>query len=253
MTTDINEKNKSIWNTNAAIWDKAMGDEGNRWHNELIAPKTLEYLNLSTDDIVLDIGCGNGIFARRLRTLDVAVTAFDFSEENIRSAHKYESEGIAYRVLDATQYDELLKLGEGCFDSAVSNMVLMDIPTIEPLFEALPKLLKNNGTFVFSIQHPCFNSNATSVVEEEVEGEHRQVVKIHNYIEKSTGMGDAIEGQPQKQYYFHRPISAYLDCAFKNGFVVEGFHEPAFNDDTLFSKIPPVLIVKLRKKSSVFL
>lgn len=241
--------NKAVWEANANLWDQVMDRDGNEWHNVLIAPKTLEFLTLSPNDSVLDIGCGNGIFARKLRKLDVIVTAFDFSETNIRNAKKYDSRGINYKVLDATNYDELLNLGKNCFDSAVANMVLMDIPTIEPLFEALAEVLKKNGIFVFSVQHPCFNSNESTIVDEEIDGKRFQSVRISNYTEETTGLGDAIDGQPKKQYYFHRPLSQYLNMAFQNGFVVEGFHEPVFSGEGLFSKIPPVLIVKVRKKN----
>ena len=43
---------------------------------------------------------------------------------------------IEYRLVDATDKEQLLALGEGRFDALVCNMVLMDMPVIDPLSRA---------------------------------------------------------------------------------------------------------------------
>ena len=40
------------------------------------------------------------------------------------------------------------------FTKAVSNMAVMDITDIKPLFTSVYKLLEDNGVFVFATQHP---------------------------------------------------------------------------------------------------
>ena len=66
-----------------------MGSDGNVWHTKLIAPETERLLNLKPGEKLLDIGCGNGIFARRMAKKGIIVTAFDFSATNIEKAKKY--------------------------------------------------------------------------------------------------------------------------------------------------------------------
>lgn len=39
-------------------------------------------------------------------------------------------------------------LKEGGFDVVLINMAIMDVETLDPLADALPKLLKRNGTCV---------------------------------------------------------------------------------------------------------
>ena len=122
-------------------------------------------LDLKPGQHVLDIACGNGLTSRRLAALGAKVTAFDFSANLIEKAKtrstNYQSL-ITYQVIDATDEQQLLSLGEQQFDSALSNMALFDMADIETLFRTLPKLLKPNGLFVFSLTHPCFN-NASSM------------------------------------------------------------------------------------------
>lgn len=237
----INEENKAIWNTNADYWNARMGVAGNDWHRELIAPITAELLQLQAGDSLLDIGCGNGIFARRMQAQDIQVTAFDFAERNIQNAKQYPSEGIEYLVLDAADYDALLQLGTARFNAAVANMVLMDTPAIEPLFRALASLLKPKGRFVFSVSHPCFHSE--SVVNT------GDSIQVTDYPKLHTSKGEAIRKQPKLQYFFDRSISALLQVGFQHGFVVDGFEEPVFTNKhkSLFTKIPPVLIVRMRR------
>ena len=276
MTNSLNALNTetlNAWNANAEVWDKRMGDDGNDFFNILCWPSLASFLDASTglstsvqpDSHILDIACGNGLTTRRLAELGCTVTAFDFSPNLIefakqRTAH-YASR-ITYHVLDATSEQQLLSLGEAKFDSALSNMALFDMAEIEPLFRTLPKLLKPGGTFVFSITHPCFN-NASSmhVVEEMDDGEIKTVysIKTSRYMTPYSMRGLALRNQPKPQVYFERPLQDYLNLAFHNGFVLDGFEERAFPPETpqttplgwggKFSEIPAVIVARLRLKT----
>lgn len=68
---------------------------------------------------------------------------------------------IEYHVVDATDPERMLALGAGRFDGAVATMCLMDMHTIDPLLGSLPVLLKPGGWFVFSVTHPCFQTQGT--------------------------------------------------------------------------------------------
>lgn len=212
--------------------------------------------------LILDIACGNGSFSRRLAQLGAQVVACDFSQEFIRLA-KARTTGhvdrIAYHVIDATDEAQLLALGRHRFDAAVCTMGIMDMPAIEALFNAVSQLLKANRPFVFSVMHPCFNSNlSTKVIEEEDrDGEiiTTYAVKVTRYIHPFTVKGIGFRGQPITQYYFHRPISALFNAAFRAGFVLDGLEEPAFDGTTEsrqprgwanYTEIPPVFIARMR-------
>ena len=278
MINDSNEFSREAWDANAEHWDARMGDEGNDFFNVLCWPIIASFLGASSSEQtnsvpplsakplkgqhILDIACGNGLTSRRLAALGAAVTAFDFSANLIEKArarsNNYQSP-ITYQVLDATDEQALLSLGEEKFDSALSNMALFDMPDIEPLFHVLPKLLKPDGIFVFSLMHPAFNNpSATLLAEEWDDGQiqTRFAVKVPRYINQFQSQGLALRNQPKPQLYFHRPLKDYLNIAFQNGFVLDGFDERAFPPEhpqfaTLgwggsFSEIPPALIARLR-------
>jgi hypothetical protein len=137
-------------------------------------------------------------------------------------------------------------------------MALMDIPAIEPLAEALGRMLRPGGRFVFSVMHPCFQAPGMTKVAEETEtgGEvvTRFSVKVSEYATSAVHQGLAIRGQPVPQYYFHRPLGVLFGAFFEVGFVLDGLEEPAFGPDDEPTRlqgwvnrpeIPPVIIARM--------
>jgi SAM-dependent methyltransferase len=260
---DPHQYTRDAWEANAEVWDSRMGDEGNDFFNLLCWPAIVSLLDIQPGHRYLDIACGNGLTSRRLAKLGVRVTAFDFSAGLIERARARQNPNslIAYHVVDATDGQQLRSLGEGSFDAALSNMALFDMANIEVLFQTLPKLLKHQGTFVFSITHPAFNNSSCMHVMEEIdyEGEIKTMysVKISRYMSQYHARGLALRNQPQPQMYFERPLQYYLQLGFQNGFVLDGFEERAFPPDQpqnsplgwggRFSEIPPVLVARFRK------
>ncbi len=256
----IGEKARDIWDKNSDCWDTYVG-EGTGWHKLLVEPSTLRLLDVKKGESILDIACGNGNFSRELASLGANVHASDFSPgliEKAKARTKDNTDLIEYQVLDATDAQALQNLGEQSFDGAVCCMALFDMVEIAPLANALSKLLKPKGRFVFSVIHPCFNSGEFKKVteREETDGtiKTEYAIKRSTYIKSMTYKGLALAKQPEPQFYFHRSLSEILNTFFQAGFTVDGFEEPVFDsdDDTnslsrqLYKEIPPIMVVRVR-------
>ncbi|MUK87910.1 methyltransferase domain-containing protein [Ornithinibacillus sp. L9] len=236
-----------------------MGEGSNRFHRELIRPSTEKLLKAKEGDTILDIACGNGNFSRRLAELGADVVAFDYSSKMIERAENRSKDyfnQINYKVVDATNYDDLLELGNERFDSAVANMALMDIADITPLIKALHKLLKPNGKMVFSITHPCFQTPGVKKIHEteDINGNliTKDSIQLSQYLSPEPYKAIGIKGQPQPHFMFHRSLSYYMNLFFESCFVLDGIEEPSFKkeqDNSKFewSEIPPVIIFRFRK------
>jgi SAM-dependent methyltransferase len=238
--------------------------EGNDFVEVLVWPPTVRLLAVRPGERVLDVACGNGLTCRRLAALGADVTGFDFSEEMIAHARRRTSEyvdRVRYLVLDATDVAALLALGERGYDAALCNMALFDVAEIAPLMQALSRLLRPEGRFVFSVIHPCFNSaHVVHVGElEDIGGDivTRYGVKVYSYMTPTIARGAAMHGQPEPQLYFHRPLQTLLGTMFDTGFILDGLEERAFPPDHpagtsplswggRFSEIPPVLVARAR-------
>jgi SAM-dependent methyltransferase len=200
-----------VWNVNAAAWDEAQGQAGNAFQRELVFPAAEQLLDIPARHYekaslprlalqacqllaesalgrhdchvwrqVLEIGCGNGSFARRLSASGAVdhVLATDFSQEQLRRARHqtpaHEHPRLRFAALDATRRSGVLALhavllagpallkslfqpyqeyscvlhadleacGEDAFDAAVLNMVVMDMPDISALASGLRHVLK---------------------------------------------------------------------------------------------------------------
>jgi SAM-dependent methyltransferase len=257
-TRSLNEETRRLWDAKASFWDENMGD-GNRFQNTLIAPATERLLDARPAERILEVACGNGVMSRRLAALGANVVATDFSGKFLERAKARGTENIEYRLGDATNEAELLALGEGNFDAAVCNMALMDMVEIEALMRALTKLLAPDGRFVFCVPHPCFNSNATTMLAE-VEDDGGELstkysVKLSGYLDIPPGKGAGMPGEPNPHYYFHRPLHELLGACFSAGFVMDGVEEPTLGEESRddgepswrnLPDIPPVIVARMR-------
>ena len=199
MLDNTNEESRLAWEKNADFWDLKMGGESNFFHREIVRPHTEELLDVKRGDLVLDIACGNGNFSQRMAKNGARVIAFDYSQKMIDHAKQRRADFldmISFFVLDATRYEDIISLKqERPFDKAVSNMAVMDISNIEPLFKAVYELLSASGIFVFSTHHPCF------------------IRPGGKYKTQCVHKGEAIAGQPVLHNYYHRSLRDYFVCS----------------------------------------
>lgn len=260
---DLNQQGRSSWEAKASFWDELHGDEGNLFHRRLISPAVERLLDLKAGEHVLDIACGSGVMARRMAALGGFVTAVDFSAALIERALARQQPGmppIQYDVVDATNTQALIALGENAFDAITCTMAMMDMPTLSPMYRAVAHLLAPGGRFVFATMHPAFNSNNPVFVAEkaDVGGELVDTLslKITHYMSMPPVMGAGAPGEPNPHPYYHRSLQDLLSNAFACGLVLDGLEEAAFppedhNEARLISwnnyhQFPPVLAGRLR-------
>ena len=175
---------------------------------------------------VLDLACGNGLYARRLSQAGAEVVAVDFAAEMIRAAIDTTPDGgsIEYMQLDVTDPAQLAALREDPFDAAVCLMAFMDISDLGPLLAAIPFSVPN-GPFVFATAHPAFN---TPHVERKLDASGQAIATTRQYMTPSASPEEAIRGQPVPHLHFHRSLSELLSAAFLAGLVLDALEERAF-------------------------
>lgn len=128
--------------------------------------------NVNPEDVVLDIGCGNGALSYDLAKKVKKVVAIDLSESNIKIAkEKYFSLNIEYKIGDATKFDFKEK-----FDIIILSNVLEHI---ENRIEFLTKI-KNLAPKIL-IRVPMINRDWITLYKKEL-GVESRLDKTH-YIE----------------------------------------------------------------------
>jgi ubiquinone/menaquinone biosynthesis C-methylase UbiE len=166
---------------------------------------------------VLDLACGQRI-ARELARRGASVVGIDVSAALLakaRAAEEADPLGIGYALADASSSDALH--GDS-FDLVICNFGLSDIDGLAGALATVVRLLPGDGTFVFSILHPCF---------------------------PGWGEGAAPSSWPPFESYFregwwqaqnpgfrgkvganHRMLSTYLNSLVQHGLAIEYLVEP---------------------------
>ena len=145
----------AAWDAAAAAWDDFVETGLDYWRTEVHGPALLEACGDVRGRRVLDVGCGQGWFSRRLAERDADVVGIDFSAAQIANARRHEaahSLGIEYRCLDATQI--AAHWPPAHFDLVTSCMALHDSPNSAGILAACRQLLTPGGRVAFSIVHP---------------------------------------------------------------------------------------------------
>jgi len=242
-------QDNTFWDALADDCDARMGSGGNDFHRELIRPAALRLLMPKPGERILDACCGNGLFSLRLAMEGCEVAAFDFSSRMLGHAKKHCADyldKITFTQADATDYDQLIALGAGKpFDKAVSNMAVMDIEDIAPLFRAVHTMLKPGGVFVFSALHPCFQSPGRDSTPD---GEG---LVTYNYIEPCKHSVTILANNEKRAWHWHRPLQEILGVGFAAGFVLDGMEEPVFapgfGSSPKWNRLPLAIVLRMRK------
>ncbi len=220
------KQRKTEWDEAAEWWDREAGEKG-IWHQQHdIDPVMFKILRNVNNKIILEIGCGNGYFARKLAKKGAKVLGVDLSKKFIAFAierEKLKPLGIKYLVRDVAN---LRSLKSKSFDCAVANMCLMDIADMEGAIREVSRVLKKNGRFVFSITHPVFDNFRQQWTVIKDEGKKYFARAIYKYL-SSGGESKILWASGVKTTVYHRPIETYFKYLRNSGFLIDEFREVA--------------------------
>lgn len=191
--------------------------------NDFVEQPALKSLIVSLEDkIVLDLGCGAGSFAKYCAENGAAeVTAVDISSNMIEKAKKENPhEKITYLC---TPIEEL-ELQHQTFDLIVSSLAIHYIADYPSLIDMIKRLLKSNGEFIFSTEHPIVTARKEENSNWVKDGEGN---KLHWALDHYQN-----EGKREQYWYidgvikYHRTISTLINILIEKGLVLESVIEP---------------------------
>ncbi len=224
------------WHQMAEWWDKKMGDEGDLWHRTLIDPALLHLVGEVKGMRVLDLCCGNGYLSRRFARQGATAIGVDTNAPLIERANERETQeplGIVYHVADAAHLD---MLEDNAFDIVVCNMALMDIENATGAIQEVARVLQQQGRFIASLSHPCFDKVNTSGWA--IEHMYPTITiwrKMSHYREISVAdlPWTRVPNQIVYTHSYHRPLSWYFRTLRASGLVVASLEEPEPTDEFL--------------------
>ncbi|KAL8662926.1 MAG: hypothetical protein Q9168_008181 [Polycauliona sp. 1 TL-2023] len=122
-----------------------------------LATTVIQWLDPQPDDIVLDLGCGDGLLTAKLKDTCASVTGIDASANLITAAKKTcaSTAGLSWHVQDCRYLDRWINFQKDVYTKVFSNAalhwILRDSITRESVFQNVYDLLKPGGSFAFEM------------------------------------------------------------------------------------------------------
>lgn len=211
---------KAYWSSIARNYDAVVKETGDQSQQLIINPVVQELLGDLKDKCVLDAGCGNGYWTRRMAETAQRVVGVDFTEELIERAR---SRGVPKNAEFIIGNLERLLLAKDTFDVVLMSMVLLDLEDLSTPIGEIARVTKQGGKVIVSTTHPCFeNPPNTHSLKDGQGNKTGRVVK--NYFQ--TGL---VKDQENHYQHWHYKISDIVNMFAANHLFVEKMIEPSSN------------------------
>lgn len=225
---------RDAWDGAADAYTRGQANGRDVFRYHFFGPAQVRACGEVSGVAVLDVGCGNGYFAREMAARGARVTGVDLSPRMIAHARRMEDEaplGIAYHVADAAEIAALFP--PASFDLAVSCMAMQDVPEVPAVLAAVHAVLRPGGRFIASITHPCTETPLRRW--ERAEDGTKRWLCIDRYFERGpidcewSGWGEPTFTTPA----LHATIEDWFAWITGAGFTVRGFREPRPTDEAI--------------------
>ncbi|MGG4403684.1 class I SAM-dependent methyltransferase [Paenibacillus amylolyticus] len=214
-------------------------------NDTLEKPVMLELIGDVAGKNILDLGCGDARFAAELLSGEregATYTGIEGSVNMIQAANE-SVKGMNARIEQAFMEDWTYPAGT--YDLVISRLAVHYIEDVESLFHKIYNTLNENGTFIFSVEHPVITSTL------QPSGTRTDWV-VDQYFVEGYREQQWLGGSVKKM---HRSIESYFMALQRAGFHVEHLRESApqrayfVNEETYLrrQRIPLFLFLSARK------
>lgn len=214
------------WDIAAEKQDAQHGDTGDFIRQVFYDPAISNLIgNVSGKDI-LDAGCGNGYWVRRLAEEARSVLGVDSSSELLKRAAYYNNpQNVKYAAMDLTRE---LAIPDQSIDIVLSNIVLDYLPDLSTFAEESQRVLRSGGRLVFGVIHPFFNVS--------------QMREGSTMYSEQLGYFD--QGEVKKKTYRgglevtmqNRTVSDYINPFITSGLTLTQLEEPSYPESLLITE-----------------
>ncbi|MEE3418158.1 MAG: class I SAM-dependent methyltransferase [Methanosphaera sp.] len=113
----------------------------------------LKHLNIKSDDVILDIGCGGGININRMAEKAKKVYGVDYSIESVKLSREVNEKLIREGKVEIQEGNvKNLTFEDDTFDIVTAFETVYFWPDIEKCFGEVKRVLKPGGTFLIGME-----------------------------------------------------------------------------------------------------
>ncbi|KKU26156.1 MAG: hypothetical protein UX37_C0005G0015 [Microgenomates group bacterium GW2011_GWA2_46_16] len=211
------------WSPVAKWYGDIVGESGHYFHEHVILPRLKLMLDPKPGESVIDIGCGQGVYARTLAH-NVNYTGIDSSKELIAEAKKLTNNSQqVYYFADATRG---IPVPDASFDHATCILAIQNMKDGAGVIKNISTSLKQSGDLVIVMNHPSFRIPRQSSwgKDEAQKLEYRRVNRYLSPLEIPINTHPGLKDSPLTWSY-HQPLEYYVKALKRVGMVISDLEE----------------------------
>lgn len=221
------------WEPVAKWYNGWVGKKGSLYHRAVALPTVLELADPQPGELLLDLGCGQGVLAPHVLKRGAAYQGVDGSRTLIQLARKHHGEigkkdTAQFIVGDVRKLSSMPKIEAESADVAVFMLSIQDMNPLGEILAAAAWALKPASRIVIFMMHPAFRVPRQSGWGFDP-GRKLTYRRVDSYLTS--------QGVPMKAYAevsaraagttmsFHRPLSEYVNTLSELRFLLEHLSE----------------------------
>lgn len=211
------------WQQVSPWYNKLVGQDGHFYHETVVLPGVLRLLDLQPNSRLLDLGCGQGILAKKI-PLIAQYVGWDSAPALIRAAQV--SVRKPYCQFAVTDVTKKIPGAKPTFSHAVIMLALQNMEHPAGALLTASQHLETNGKLVIVLNHPCFRIPRQSGwgIDEKTKQQYRWENRYQ------TSMNIPIEMHPgqkhgQLTWSFHHSLHDISQMLTGAGFVISALEE----------------------------
>ncbi len=220
------------WDRSGPWYDKIVSERGHHFHQSLLIPKTLNWLQESGPaKSLVDLGCGQGVLARALDK-DLPYLGIDASQTLLKKAQRQsKSPKQRFARADLSSRETSIKKERADFSHAVMLLSLQNMADGQMALINARRLLKSKGHLLLILNHPCFRIPRQS----SWKMDEQQMVQsrcINAYLSPlaipivtNPGRSEQLAEEPKSVVSFHQPLSTLTQWLCASGFFIAKIDE----------------------------
>ena len=216
----MNQKETS-WKQVGRWYDQLVSQEGHYYHENVIFPHLLDWVHFKESESILDLGCGQGILARKLPQ-KMVYYGLDAAKPLIAKAKSYSSHHFLVR--DVTKP---LQIEKKDFHYAALILSLQNMAHPKNALQQAANHLQKNGKLFLVLNHPCFRIPRQSSwgVDENQKSQYRRIDRYMTPMEIPIQMHPSQKSHSKKTYSYHFSLSDLTHWIRLAGFTITRLEE----------------------------
>ncbi len=216
-------KNDTSWGGVAGWYHRFLEREEGAYQKTVILPNLLRLMDIKRGEMIVDLGCGQGFFAREFYEKGARVAGVDIAKELIGLARQHSPKEIAFYTAPAHKLDFLK---DGSANAVAMVLALQNIENVGEVFAECRRVLTRGGRLLLVLTHPAFRVPQGSEWGWDA-AKKVQYRRVDQYLSESKVKIQMQPGENPKEHTitFHRPLQFYFKALSKNGFCVRRLEE----------------------------